>query len=158
MIDAQAAGHIAKAMGKGIGLVWLLGHHGKAAWKTWRQGRAKRPKPPGIDPDAQIAQKEQDEQDGRLIREAIFNQMEQAQQIENLNALVRLKEQEAAQYRELAAQYQGNANEWQSDAESWRKLARQSQQELERRDAAWAAEGTSSAEQIARVHRESQTR
>ena len=147
LADPQALGHIAEAVGKGIGLAWLLGHHGKAVWKTLFAKKGPR-RSLANDADAQIAQKEQDDQDGRLIREAIFNQLEQSQQIENLTAIVNLRESEVAMYKNLSTEFQRASNEWQADAVNWRSQAHEAQQELKMRDGAWAGIGTTYSEQL----------
>lgn len=135
-MDAESLGKIAEATGKGIGAAWLIGHHARNAWKAWEARRpakeAKSPAPP-VD-DAQVQQKTIDAEEGRLIREAVFTQLDQAQQIEGLQAQARLKDEQVATLKDdldrsmrLASQYQEAANEWHEDSDAWRKRARAEQ-------------------------------
>ena len=167
-MDAETLGKLAEATGKGVGAAWLLGHHGRNFFKAYKARQAVRQAaatPQDICPtaieDAQVARKITDEADGRLIREAVFNQLELAQEIEGLKSELALLGTQIAgltaelgRARALADQYQASANEWQSDAADWRARAKEDQARREERDAAWAALGTSYLEQIARVRRE----
>ena len=165
-MDAESLGKIAEATGKGVGAAWLIGHHGRNFFKAYKARQAaKRAAAQDICPtaieDAQVARKITDEADGRLIREAVFNQLELGQEIEGLKSELALLGTQIAgltaelgRARALADQYQASANEWQSDAADWRARAKEDQARREERDAAWAALGTSCVEQLARVRRE----
>ena len=165
-MDAESLGKIAEATGKGVGAAWLIGHHGRNFFKAYKaRMAAKRAAAQDICPtaieDAQVARKITDEADGRLIREAVFNQLELGQEIERLKNDVALRDTqlvgltaELGRAKALADQYQASANEWQSDAADWRARAKEDQAMRDERDASWAALGTSYLEQITRVRRE----
>ena len=169
-MDAESLGRLAEATGKGVGAVWLIGHHGRNFFKAWKVRRAARLAlipPPGAHAgetaleDAQVARKESDEADGRLIREAVFNQLQLTQDLAAMTDTLALRDEqnagltaELARATALAGQYQHSANEWQEDADAWRKRAKEDQARREERDASWAALGTSYLEQVARVRRE----
>lgn len=167
-MDAESLGKIAEATGKGVGAAWLIGHHGRNFFKSWRTRREMRRRADAhrlleSSPaeDAQVARKESDEADGRLIRDAVYNQLQLTQDLAAMADTLSLRlaqnaglTAELARATALAEQYQHSASEWQEDADAWRKRAKEDQARREERDASWAALGTSYMEQVARVRRE----
>lgn len=164
MVDVESLGKLAEGAGKVVGITWLVGHHGRNALKTWRGRQAKKKSIPALSPaatDAQIKQKEAEAEDGRLVREAVFNGIAQMQEIEDLGRQLALKDQEIRtvcrerdQLKELAEQYRISANEWQQEAADWKTAAKAAQGIAEGQAADWAGLGTSFSEQFARVRRE----
>ena len=126
MLDFESAGKIAEAMGRSVGASWLIAHHGRSAWKTWQLKRNKQNLSCLID-DEQVKQKERDEQEGRLIRDAVFTELGNKQTIADLVAQLALKDMEIMATARERDQYHALSDEYMDSAEYWRKEARTAQ-------------------------------
>jgi FtsZ-binding cell division protein ZapB len=166
MIDTESIGKAVEGIGKIVGVGWLCGHHTRNAVKSWRARQVKKKLSSVLPPtDIQIRAKEEEAEEGRLIRSAVFNSIELSAQIEDLgrkNALLELEigvvSRDRDQARQLAEQYRVSANEWQEEAGDWKKQAKATQSTLSARDTLWASLGTSYTEQLARMKNENKQR
>ena len=117
-MDAEAAGKIAEGAGKIVGVSWLLAHHGRNYWRWWRR-RQEEKRQSQMDSEKQVESAQQDEQTGRMLRDAAYQYIDFRHQIEQCERTIILRDQEIKLIKEDRDRQRDMANEYKTAAEFW---------------------------------------